>query len=109
MRNYVHLLDVCRGFRFVINNWDICKNQTYNLGNDSLNMNKLQLAQKIKEHLPLEIISAEFTSDPDVRNYVVSSEKFYKRGFKCTFDLDTGIKQLVKAYSIIQSPWYANY
>ena len=109
MRNYVHLLDVCRGFKYIIDNWNRCKNETYNLGNDSLNMNKLQLAQKIKEHLPLEIIRAEFTTDPDVRNYIVSSEKFYKKGFKCKFDLDAGIRQLVKTYSIIKSPWYANY
>ena len=109
MRNYVHLLDVCRGFKYIIDNWNRCKDETYNLGNDSLNMNKLQLAQKIKEQLPLEIIRAEFTTDPDVRNYIVSSEKFYKKGFKCKFDLDAGIRQLVKTYSIIKSPWYANY
>jgi len=109
MRNYVHLLDVSRGFKYIIDNWNRCKDETYNLGNDSLNMNKLQLAQKIKEHLPLEIIRAEFTTDPDVRNYIVSSEKLYEKGFKCEFDLDTGIRQLVKTYSIIKSPWYANY
>jgi len=109
MRNYVHLLDVCRGFKYIIDNWNRCKDETYNLGNDSLNMNKLQLAEKIKEHLPLEIIRAEFTTDPDVRNYIVSSEKLYEKGFKCEFDLDTGIRQLVKTYSIIKSPWYANY
>jgi nucleoside-diphosphate-sugar epimerase len=109
MRNYVHLLDVCHGFKYVIDNWDLCKNETYNLGNDLLNMNKMQLAQKIQEHLPLEIIRAEITSDPDVRDYIVSSEKFYNKGFECKFDLDAGIKQLQKAYSIIESPWYANY
>ena len=109
MRNYVHLLDVCRGFKYVIDNWNSCKNETYNLGNDALNMNKMQLAQKIKEQLPLEIIRAEFTSDPDVRDYIVSSEKFYKKGFECRFDLEAGIKQLIEAYGIIESPWYANY
>ena len=109
MRNYVHLGDVCRAFKFVVDNWESCKNETYNVGNDALNMNKLQLAQKIKEHLPLEIIKAEFTSDPDVRDYIVSSEKFYSKGFECIYDLDDGIKQLIKAYAIIDSPWYANY
>jgi len=109
MRNYVHLADVCRAFRFVIDNWDSCKNETYNVGNDSINMNKLQLAQTIQNHIPIEIIKAEFNSDPDVRDYIVSSEKFYSKGFECKYDLDDGIKQLVKAYAIIDSPWYANY
>tara|TARA_R100000008_G_scaffold21543_1_gene11339 strand:+ start:17026 stop:17952 length:927 start_codon:yes stop_codon:yes gene_type:complete len=109
MRNYVHIQDVCRAYKHVIDNWDECKNETYNVGNDAINMNKLQLAQKISEHMPLEIIKAEFTSDPDTRDYIVSSEKFYNKGFNCNFDLDDGIIQLVKAYSIIESPWYANY
>ena len=109
MRNYVHLADVCRAFKFVIDNWDDCKNETYNVGNDSINMNKLQLAQTIQKHIPIEIIKAEFNSDPDVRDYIVSSEKFYSKGFECKFDLDDGIKQLIKSYAIIDSPWYANY
>tara|TARA_R110001592_G_scaffold63114_2_gene193256 strand:- start:7708 stop:8637 length:930 start_codon:yes stop_codon:yes gene_type:complete len=109
MRNYVHIQDVCRAFSYVINNWEDCKDQTYNVGNDALNMNKLQLAEKIKEHLPLEIMQAEFTSDPDTRDYIVSSEKIYSKGFNCKHDLDDGIKQLINAYKIIEEPWFANY
>ena len=109
MRNYVHLADVCRAFRFVLDNWDSCKNETYNVGNDSINMNKLQLAQTIQNHIPIEIIRAEFTTDPDKRDYIVSSQKFYDKGFECKYDLDDGIRQLIKSYAIIDSPWYANY
>jgi len=109
MRNYVHLHDVCRSFKFVIDNWESCKNETYNVGNDSLNMNKLQLAEKIKEHIDIEIMFAEITKDLDKRDYIVSSQKFYDKGFDCKYDLDCGIKQLITAYSIIESPWYANY
>tara|TARA_R110000824_G_scaffold400651_2_gene608690 strand:- start:2029 stop:2955 length:927 start_codon:yes stop_codon:yes gene_type:complete len=109
MRNYVHLADVCRAFRFVLDNWDRCKNETYNVGNDSINMNKLQLAQTIQKHIPIEIIRAEFTTDPDKRDYIVSSQKFYDQGFECKYDLDDGIRQLIKSYAIIDSPWYANY
>ena len=72
-------------------------------------MNKLQLAQKIQEHTQLEIMHAEFTKDLDKRDYIVSSEKIYNKGFNCKYDLDVGIQQLMKAYSIIESPWYANY
>jgi len=109
MRNYVHIWDVCLAFKFLIDNWESCKNETYNLGHDGMNMNKLQLAEKIREHLPLEIIKAEFTTDPDVRDYIVSSQKIYDKGFNCSYDLDISIKQLIKAYSLIDSPWYANY
>ena len=109
MRNYVHLQDVCRSFMHVLNNWDKCKNQTYNVGHDLINMNKLDLAKTIQKHIPIEIIFAEFTEDLDKRDYIVSSKKFFETGFKCEYDLNIGIKQLKKAYSIIESPWYANY
>ena len=45
MRNYVHIHDVCAAFLFVLKNWEECKNETYNVGNDSLNMIKLELAR----------------------------------------------------------------
>ena len=109
MRNYIHIHDVCEAFRFVLENWDACKGETFNVGNDALNMNKFQLAETIQKHLPLEIIQAEFTTDPDIRDYVVSSEKIYKNGYVCKKNLDDGIKELISAYSMIESPWYANY
>lgn len=109
MRNYLHIQDACRAFRFVINNWDECKNETYNVGHDEINMNKLQLAQRIQKQIPLEIIKAEFNSDPDVRDYEVSSQKFYDKGFECVNGLDLGIEQLIKSYEMIESPWFANY
>ncbi len=43
-------------------------------------MNKLDLAKTIQNHLPLEIIQAEFTQDLDKRDYIVSSQKFYDKG-----------------------------
>lgn len=109
MRNYVHIWDICRVYQFVINNWHKCKDETYNVGNDSINMNKLQLAQKISQHTPTEIIKAEFTSDPDKRDYIVSSQKIYDKGFTCDFNLDDGVKQMIKVYNLIDEPWYANY
>jgi nucleoside-diphosphate-sugar epimerase len=109
MRNYVHIQDICRAFTFILDNWESCNGETFNVGNDSLNMHKLQLAQTIKEFIPLEIIRAEFTTDPDTRDYIVSSQKFYDVGFDCKYGLGDGIKQLKTAYSIIEAPWYANY
>jgi len=109
MRNYVHLHDICRSFEYVIKNWEKCKNETYNVGNDDLNMNKLDLAKTIQKHIPIEIIQAEFTQDLDKRDYIVSSQKLYDKGFSCKYDLNVGIEQLMGAYQIIESPWYANY
>tara|TARA_Y100000310_G_C20676627_1_gene813454 strand:- start:2138 stop:3064 length:927 start_codon:yes stop_codon:yes gene_type:complete len=109
IRNYVHIWDICRAFKHAVDNWESFKEKTFNVGNDELNMNKFQLAKQIQRHIPLEIIKAEFTSDPDKRNYIVSSKKIYNTGFECYYDLEDGIKQLLFLYSMIDSPWYGNY
>jgi len=109
MRNYIHVQDISRAFLHIIENQDITKNNTYNVGNDILNCTKMDLAIKIKKHIPLEIIQAEFTTDPDKRDYRVSSDKFNKTGFKCLFDLDYGIRELKKVIELIDNPVNGNY
>lgn len=109
MRNYVHIQDICRSFLHIIRNQDKTKNQTYNVGNDSLNCSKMDLTKKIQEIIPLEIIQAEFTQDPDKRDYKVSSQKFYNTGFECKFDLSYGIRELKKMLELIDYPVNANY
>ena len=51
---------------FVIGNWEKCKNETYNVGHDLIEYEQASLAQKINQHIPLEIIRAEINTDPDV-------------------------------------------
>lgn len=109
MRNYIHIWDICNAFNFIIDNWNTCKNDTFNVGNDAINCNKLQLAEQIQKHVKFEIIKAEINTDPDVRNYIVSSQKFYSKGFKCEYSLDEGIQQLIKTYKLIDKPFYGNY
>jgi len=109
MRNYIHVQDIVNAFVHCIEAWDLCRGNTYNVGNDAVNCNKLQLVQKINEHVPVEIIKAEYTSDPDGRNYIVSSKKLYDTGYGCLYDLDDGIKELVKVVGLIDEPVNANY
>lgn len=101
-RNYIHVLDVARAFEFMIDNYDSCKGEVFNVGLSTANLTKLELAQKIKEHLPnLVIKQDEFKEDFDKRNYIVSNEKIEKRGFLPMYDLDYGIKELVDAYPMV--------
>lgn len=100
MRNYIHIRDTARAFEHAIVNYDAMSGP-YNVGDDRVNMSKLQLAQKIKEHVPdLEITEMQ-GEDPDKRNYIVSSEKIKKTGFGCAHTLDEGIKELIKCYKLL--------
>lgn len=101
-RNYIHVQDIARTFQFVIENYDKCKGQAFNVGLSTANLSKLELAEKIKQYIPSFVIKQdEFKEDFDKRNYIVSNEKLEKLGWKPIFDLDYGIKQLIHAYTLI--------
>jgi len=101
-RNYVHIKDIARCFEHCIKNFESMKNEPYNVGLDSANLSKGELAEKVKSHIPkLDITCKEINNDPDKRNYIVSSEKIMKTGFECKYDLDYGIEELIKGYGLM--------
>jgi nucleoside-diphosphate-sugar epimerase len=125
-RNYIHIRDVVKAMIHFIGiprgktkeegsiycyrkegaSWDdLCYydpcGQAYNVGLSSANLSKLELCEKIKEHIPsLAIETSEFNSDPDKRNYIVSNEKIESTGWAPDYSIDDGIKELLKAYKI---------
>lgn len=100
-RNYIHVQDIARTFEFMIENYDQCKGQAFNVGLSSANLSKLELAETIKKHVPSLVIKQdEFKEDFDKRNYIVSNDKIEKLGWKPLYDLDYGITQLIDAYQM---------
>lgn len=101
-RNYIHVQDIARTFQFIIENYDKCKGHAFNVGLSTANLSKLELAEKIKSHIPSLVIKQDdFKEDFDKRNYIVSNEKLEALGWKPIYDLDYGIKQLMSAYKIV--------
>jgi nucleoside-diphosphate-sugar epimerase len=104
LRNYVHVRDVAKAFIHLIENYDTCNNNAFNVGLTSANMSKLDLAKTIKNHVPgLVIVEEQFKEDFDKRNYVVSNEKLEKTGWFCDFTIDLGIQELLQAYKMIHN------
>lgn len=100
-RNYIHVQDIARTFEFMIQHYDQCKGQAFNVGLSTANLSKLELAEKIKEHIPSLVIKQDdFKEDFDKRNYIVSNDKIEKLGWKPLYNLDYGIKQLMDAYQM---------
>ena len=101
-RNYVHIEDVAECFCFCLEHFEEMKGEAYNVGLNSANLSKAELALKIKEYVPsLYIHYAEVGSDPDRRNYVVSNEKIKQKGFIASRSLDEGIQQLMKVCQML--------
>jgi nucleoside-diphosphate-sugar epimerase len=74
----------------------------YNLGLDSANLSKEELALKVKEQVPRFYIHfSEVGSDPDKRNYIVSNERLRQAGFEARRSLEEGIRELLKGYRML--------
>ncbi len=102
IRNYIHIRDIANTFLFMIENYDKCNGNAYNVGLSSANCNKLQLAEKIKEYVPeLVIVKNEFKKDFDQRNYMVSNKKLESLGWCPQYSLDDGINELLQGYKLI--------
>lgn len=102
IRNYIHIRDIVNTFLFMIENYEKCNNNAFNVGLSSANLNKLQLAETIQKYVPdLVIVQNEFKQDTDQRNYLVSNLKLESQGWLPTFTLEDGIQELIKGYSLI--------
>ena len=109
MRNYLHVRDAANAFIFAMDNFEKMNGQTYNCGLSNSNLSKIELCEKIKKFIPqFTYIEAQTGTDPDKRNYLVSNDKIEGLGFRPQYTLDDGIKELMKAYSIIKNSFYGN-
>ena len=108
-RNYIHVRDIARVFEHAIDNFDAMKGKPYNAGLEEANLSKLELCAKIQDHLPKFVyVEAEVGEDPDKRDYIVSNQRLLETGFNTEWDLDRGIRELIKGYTIIRNTIYSN-
>jgi nucleoside-diphosphate-sugar epimerase len=108
-RNFIHIRDVARVFAFALANFEKMKGRTYNVGLEEANLSKLELCAVIKRHLPqFTYVEAPIGEDPDKRDYIVSNQRLLATGFRTEWDLDRGIRELIKGYTILRNSRYAN-
>ena len=102
VRNYIHVRDIANTFLFMIENYDKCNNNAFNVGLSSANCSKLVLAETIKKYIPeLVIVQNDFKQDFDQRNYIVSNAKLESFGWQPQHSLEGGIQELIKGYQLI--------
>ena len=102
IRNYIHIRDIANTFLFMIENYEKCNNNAFNVGLTSANCTKLELANKIKQFVSdLVIVENNFKQDFDQRNYMVSNAKLESKGWTPSFTLEDGIQELIKGYQLI--------
>jgi len=108
-RNYIHVRDVTSVFIHAINNFEKMRGEIYNVGLSDANISKLELCERIKLQIKNFIImEAPMAIDPDQRNYIVSNKKIESTGWKPKINLDYGISELMKGYTMLVNSKYGN-
>ncbi|MBG09766.1 MAG: epimerase [Gammaproteobacteria bacterium] len=98
-RTFLSINDLARSFRWALEKYDIMKGEIWNVGDETLNHTKLDIAQIIKSKVDYElIINDELSHDKDGRDYFVDYTKIRNIGFTATETLEDGIDSLVKLY-----------
>jgi len=108
-RNYIHMQDVARVFLYALEHFEQMRGAAYNVGLDDANLSKIELCQVIQKHLPRFVYAeAPIGEDPDKRDYIISNARLAGTGFRTEWDLDRGIRELIKGYTILRNSRYGN-
>ncbi len=108
-RNFIHIRDVAGAFIFAADHFEEMKGLPYNCGLSSANISKLELCEKIKEHIPSFVyMEAPIGTDPDKRDYIVSNARLEATGWSPKYSLDDGIDELKKVFTILRNKAYSN-
>lgn len=99
-RTFIHVDDLASTFLFGIKHFSLMKNDVFNIGDESMNATKRQVADLIAKKTGAIVEYKDFDKDEDKRDYEIDFSKVRELGFKCSKTLEEGIDQLVKAYPV---------
>lgn len=101
-RTFMHIQDAIEGYLFALDHADSMRGEIFNVGEEKLNLSKLDIANAIRNHVEFEIIDSSLP-DQDVRDFLVSFKRISDLGYSTKFSLDDGIQELLKLYSFYKA------
>jgi len=101
-RSFIHITDIARCILFTIENFEKMKGRPFNVGHESMNKTKRELAEKIAELTGCYLHFNDIREDPDKRNYFVSFKRIQEIGFTPQIDWDTGLNALHAGLSTLR-------
>lgn len=103
-RTFIHVQDMARSFLFAIDHAGQMKDGIFNVGSDSENLTKEDVALMIREKIKYFLHFAEIGTDEDQRNYAVDFSRIRNLGFELETPVEKGIDELMRGFQMISVP-----
>jgi len=96
-RTFLHVKDAAYAFLFAMGNFEKMEGEAFNVGDETMNFSKSDVARFIQEAVPeCRITESCNGEDKDKRDYQVSYKKIKNLGYSSTITVQEGIQELLK-------------
>jgi nucleoside-diphosphate-sugar epimerase len=99
-RTFLHCADAAKSYLLVLDSFEQMKGEVFNVGSPTLNLTKHDVVMTIKKYIDFYLLEDNSRKDVDQRDYAVDFSKIMHHGYQPCLNLDDGVKELLKLYSI---------
>ncbi len=97
-RTFLHVNDTAASYLRAVQNYEAMQGEVLNVGDESMNCTKQQVAETVTRHVPMKVIIEEQGQDPDGRDYTVNYARIREKiGFVAEVGLAAGVEEVAAA------------
>ena len=97
-RTFMHIQDTLQAYVFALENSAAMAGQVFNVGSNSLNLSKDEIAAEIQRVTGCSVLQSELP-DPDRRDFSISFDKIHGLGYRTKHSLSAGVAEMARLFS----------